>query len=241
MYRLADAAKVTASKSEKSADVVDIFDEVSDDLRAEKAARLARRYGMAALGAAALVVLAVAAQQGWAWWQGQQNDKAATAYLALSQQVQDAGTAITNPQRIKLAQAEQSFAATAPQGYRSLAALQAASLYAAAGEGPQALAAWDAVARDVNADPLLRDAANLLWVQHALGTLPDAAVAARLQPLTVETNPYHGLAQETQAVMLMEQGKTDLAKAVLLQLASDSSAPSGVRNRANGLLAKLNG
>jgi hypothetical protein len=50
--------------------VVDIFDEVSDDLRTERAARLFRRYGLLVLAAAVLVLLGVAAQQGWIWYQG---------------------------------------------------------------------------------------------------------------------------------------------------------------------------
>jgi hypothetical protein len=59
--------------------------------------------------------------------------------------------------------------------------------------------------------------------------------------MTDEQNPFHGLAQETQALMFLEQGKTDQAKALFSQIASDPGAPEGVRNRAQGLLAKLNG
>jgi len=66
-------------------------------------------------------------------------------------------------------------------------------------------------------------------------------VLARLQPLTESSNPYHGLAQETQALVYLNEGKTDLAKALLSQISSDPSAPEGVRNRADGLLVKLNG
>jgi hypothetical protein len=55
------------------------------------------------------------------------------------------------------------------------------------------------------------------------------------------SNPYHGLAQETQALLYLHEGKTDLAKALLSQIASDQAIPEGVRNRANGLLAQLNG
>jgi len=221
--------------------VVDIFDEVAEDLRTERAAKLARRYGGAVIGVAVLVLAAVAAQQGWAWYQDQQNTKAATAYLALSKQIADAGTGITNAQRRGFAQAEQSFAATAPETYRTLAGLQAASLYADAGQLQEALAQWNAVGEDPHADPLLVNAANLLWVQHALGNVPDAEVAVRLAPLTLETNPFHGLAQEVQALMYISEGKTDLAKAVLEQLTSDPAAPEGVSNRAQVLLAQLNG
>jgi hypothetical protein len=221
--------------------VVDIFDEVSDDLRTERAVTLAKRYGGLLLIACILVLLGVAGQQIYAWYQGKQNDKAATTYIALTGPMDDSAGTLANDQRKADALSLTNFAAAAPAGYRSLAELRAAGLYADAGQSAQAQALWNNVATDSGADPLLRDLANLLWAQHALGNAPDADVLARLRPLTAEQNPYHGLAQETQALLYLHEGKTDLAKALFSQIASDPGAPDGVRNRADGLLAKLNG
>jgi len=221
--------------------VVDIFDEVSSDLRSERAARLLRRYGILLVLAALLVLAGVGAQQFFTWYQARQNAAAAGAYLTIEGQINAVGQNISNVQRVADAQALTSFAANAPAGYRTLARLRAAGLYADAGQLGTAEGLWDAVAQDSAADPMLREVANLLWAQHALGTAPDAAVASRLAPLTDEQNPFHGLAQETQALMFLEQGKTDQAKALFSQIASDPGAPEGVRNRAQGLLAKLNG
>jgi hypothetical protein len=221
--------------------LVDIFDEVSDDLRAERAARLLRRYGGALIGAAILVVLAVAGQQGYVWYTARQAQQAATAYLALIATTDAQGDAITNPQRLADAKALQNFAAGAPAGYRAIARLRAAALFAAAGDNNDASDAWNQVAGDAAADPLLKDAANLLWAQHEFGVAADAAIAARLAPLAVPENPYHSLAQETQALLYLTENKPEQAKALFSQIASDPSAPDGVRNRADGLLAKLNG
>ena len=126
-------------------------------------------------------------------------------------------------------------------GYQTLADFRAAGLYAGAGQTVQAQGLWNNIATNTGADPLLRDLANLLWAQHALGNAPDADVLARLQPLTADTNAYHGMARETQALLYMHEGKNDLAKALLSQVATDPGSPDGVRNRAGGLLAKLNG
>jgi hypothetical protein len=221
--------------------VIDIFDEVSDDLRAERAARMLRRYSGTLIVAAIVILFGVAGQQGWEWRQAQQNTKAANAYLAITDQITAQGDAITNPQRIADAQSLLSFAAAAPAGYRAIATLRAAALYADAGATAKAEAAWNQVADDSGADPLLRDLANLLWAQHELGQAPDDAVATRLAPLTVPENPFHALAQETQALLYLDEHKPDQAKALFSQIASDPSAPDGVRNRADGLLAKLNG
>jgi len=220
--------------------LVDIFDEVSDDLRAERAARLLRRYGALLILAALLVLIAVGAQQAWQYYAAQQAQKAATAYLALTTAI-DADTSATKSQTESQALALQNFAATAPAGYRTLAELRAAALYAGDGSLPQAAAAWQQVSSDPHADPLFRDLATLLWCQHELGVAPDEAVFARLQPLEVPENPYHALAQETQALLYLSQGKTAQAKALFSQIASDPNATGGVRNRADGMLAKLNG
>ena len=220
--------------------MVDIFDEVSDDLRTERAIRLARRYGGLLLGVLVLVLLGVAAQQGWNNYQAKRDAKAAGAYLALTAPL-DAGETLSDTQGEADAVALTNFAATAPQGYKTLSQLRAAALYAEAGQPMQAEGLWNAVADDPNADPLLRELANLLWAQHALGHAPDADVLARLQPLVGPGNPYHGLAQETQALLYLHEGKNDMAKALFEQLAADPDSPEGVRDRAAGLLAKLNG
>ena len=49
------------------------------------------------------------------------------------------------------------------------------------------------------------------------------------------------LALEQQALIQMRSGAPDAARDILRQLAADVTVPEGVRNRANGLLAKLGG
>jgi hypothetical protein len=221
--------------------VVDIFDEVSDDLRAERAARLLRRYGGLLIIAAVAVLIGVGSQQAWTWYQTRQNQQAATAYIAITDKIAAQGATPTTAQAITDAESLTNFANTAPAGYRSIARLRAAGLLADAGQTADAETLWNQIAADDAADPLLRGLANLLWAQHALGVAPDDQVADRLQPLTAPENAYHALAQETQALLYLNEGKTDSAKALFSQLAADPTAPDGVRNRAGGLLAKLNG
>lgn len=221
--------------------MVDIFDEVSEDLRNERALQLGRRYGGALLGACLLVLLAVAGQQAYVWYVGQQNQKAAMAYIGLTGPIDAAGNSLSPAQMQGDAKNLEDFAAHAPEGYKTLAYLRAAALQAGAGNAAQAEALWQGVADDSAADQLLRDLATLLWAQHAMGSAPDAQVLARLQPLEQNANAYHGLAREAQALIYVREGKTDLAKALLGQIAADPNAPESVRNRADGLLAKLNG
>jgi hypothetical protein len=47
------------------------------------------------------------------------------------------------------------------------------------------------------------------------------------------------LAQEGLAMVALREGKHDEARGLLKQLSADTTAPDGVRGRANGLLQRL--
>ncbi|HEX4261457.1 MAG TPA: hypothetical protein VHY76_10185 [Acetobacteraceae bacterium] len=219
----------------------DIFDEIQEDLRAERMGKLARRYWLALVVAGVLVIAFAAGWQGWTWWQRKQTIAVAGRYLAAMQLADTPGTAGQPPDRAAAARAFMAVAAAAPDGYRTLARLRAAALQADMGHLPEALGLWDQVAGDHGADPLLRGLATLLWAQHQVGTGDPAAVKARLAPLAAPTDPWHGLAQETEALIDLRTGDKPAAKALLTQLAADTTAPAGVRGRARGLLTRLGG
>jgi hypothetical protein len=221
--------------------VVDIFDEVSEDLRHDRAVSVAKRYGGFLIIAMVLTLIGVGAEQAYTAHKAKLAEAAATQYLALAQSADQQGAQMPPDQAVQAAQALNKFAAHAPEGYKTLANLRAAGLYAAAGKIGQANALWTGVAQDGGADKLLRDLATLLWAQHALGAVPDTDIQARLQPLSSTANPYHALAQELEALTYLHQGNPSLAKAVFSGLAADPTAPAGVRQRAQGLLAQLNG
>src|SRR4051794_28054670 len=84
-------------------------------------------------------------------------------------------------------------AAQAPEGYRTLASLRAATLKADSGDLHGAAALWDQVASRGAADPLLRDLASLTWANRLLDTGDPALIEARLKPLAGADNPWHPL------------------------------------------------
>ncbi|HTQ71201.1 MAG TPA: tetratricopeptide repeat protein [Acidocella sp.] len=221
--------------------MVDIFDEVSEDLRHERAVTLAKRYGGLLIIAAILVLAGVAGQEIWQAHQTKQADKSATQYLALTQAADQPGASLTPAQADSAAQQLQDFAQTAPEDYKTLARLRAAALYASAQETDKAAALWTRIGADEAAPTLLRDAANLLYAQHELGTAQDSDILARLQPMVQAQNPYHGLAREMQALVYLHQGNKAMAQSLFTQVQDDPSAPEGARNRAQAMLAKLNG
>ena len=221
--------------------MVDIFDEVDEELRAERAQHLLKRYGGLIVAAAVLIVGAVAGWQGWRWYEARQDQAAAVEYLTAMTlaDATAAGTSDTN--RAAAIAAFNKLSVSAPEGYATLARLRDAALKAQSGDRAGAVALWDQVAADSSADPLLRDLASLLWAEHQIDTADPALLEARLKALAAPDNPWHALADEQLALLDMRLGKSDQAKATLHRLAQDTTAPNGVRGRASALLNRLGG
>ncbi len=225
-----------AAPSSRVPRLPDIFDEVEEDLRADRARRLLRRYGGLMVAAVLVVIVGVAASQAWRGWRARDAARVATDYIAAMTIADgaEAGRQGAAPGFAKVA-------GESSAGYATLARLRLAALKADSGDLPGALALWDQVARDDAADRMLRDLASLRWAMHQIDKGDPAAVAARLRPLLVPENPWHSLAQEGEALLALRQGDEAGARDFLKRLAADATAPDGVRGRANGLLSRLGG
>ena len=226
--------------------MVDIFDEVEEDLRAERAQALLKRYGGLLISLAVLVIGAAGGWQAWRWWETKRDMAAATAFLVAMSTAQTvgpqiAGSAANVPSQKAAVEAFDHVAATAPDGYRTLARLRTAALLANLGNLAAAAATYDQVAADSTADPLLRELANLLWAQRQLDTGDPALLEARLKPLAEANSPWHALATEDLALLDLRQGHTAAAKATLHRLAGDVTLPQDLRGRASLLLNRLGG
>jgi hypothetical protein len=214
--------------------VVDIFDEVEEDLRAERAEKLLKKYAWLIIAAAVAVVAAAAGWQLWSRYQTRQDAAAAQRFIAAQGATDQPGT--TTPDQV--ATLEQ-LAATGPEGYKTLARLRAAALKADAGDLQGAESLWNAVASDPSADHLLRDFAKLMAVQRDLDHGDPAELEARLKPLADPRNAWSSLAREQLAMLDLRQGRADDARKTLQALSIDIGAPSGLRQRASALLAGL--
>ncbi len=213
--------------------VVDIFDEVEQDLRAERAERVLKRYGWLLVAAAVAVVGGVA---GWQFWQhslAQRDEAAAAGYIAVQNAV---GQGTASAEQIGVLD---QLAATAPEGYRTLARLRAAGLKADSGNVAEAVALWNTVAADPKADPLLRDLASLLATGHELDRGDPALLQARIKPLAEPGNPWSALAREQLAMLDLRLGNADAARLALQVMSVGMDTPPGLRARASALLAGL--
>ncbi len=212
--------------------MADIFDEVQEDLRAERMNRLLARYGGLFLGVMLLVVAGVAGLQGWRWWQARTASAVAERYLAVNKAAAEPGA-----DGKVAAEGFAGIAAEAPPGYRTLARLRAAALKAEGGDRPGALALWEEIARDGATEAIYRDLATLMWGLHSVGDGDPAAIEARLAPLA--EGPWKASVQEVRALAAIRRGATGEARTLLTALAADAAAPPGTRDRAGKLLAGL--
>ena len=210
--------------------VVDIFDEINEDLRAEKAQALLRRFAPVLVG---IVVLVIAGVGGWQWWRAHRTGQAeavATRYM-------DAAAKVGRAPDEALA-GFGALAADGPEGYRSLARLRAAALMMGKDRGA-ALALLDQVSADTAAEPALRGLADLLWVQANVDAGDPAAVEGRLAALLQPEQPWRALAMEAQALLFLRTGRATPAREVLKQLVGNAAATPALQSRAALLLEHL--
>ena len=214
----------------------DIFDEVAEDLRAERARRLWKRYGTLVLGVLVFVLAGIGAVQGWRWYEAREAEKAAIAFMAAHRAAEAEGADLR-----AMAQRFEEVSRGAPTGYRDLARLRAAALKAETGDLAEALRLYDAIAADGSADPLYRDLASLLWVIRSLDQGDPAMLAARITPLTRSDSAWNASAREVAGLIALRAGKREEARQAFQALAADVTAPRGVRERAQRLAMGLEG
>ncbi|MGH7100862.1 MAG: tetratricopeptide repeat protein [Acetobacteraceae bacterium] len=225
--------------------MVDIFEEVEADLRAERMRGLLLRYGKVVAAAAIVAGIGILAWQGTVWWQSRQQSRVAAAYFAAVQL--EGGVNPAGNDAGGSAKAEAAFAQLAgnstPVGYRTLAQLRAAALAIGNGQQKLALSLWQEITNDPRAGPLFSGLGRLLWVMHQIDEVKPGGntqpLEAELRPLLAADSPWRAVAEETQALIAMARGDKAAARKTLGALRSDPAAPQEVRARAGALLVQL--
>jgi len=222
--------------------VPDIFDEVEEDLRAERARRLARRYGGAGV---ALLVAILVVTGSVVWWQQHRGEAASAVagrFIAGQKTADASAGTLGHPDHAAETEASRQLSAVAadsPAGYRTLAQLRLAALQWQMGDTPRALATWQAVSEDEAAPPLLRDLATLTSGEHQVDTGNPAQVKQRLATLTSPDNHWRPMAEEAIALLDLRMGKQADAATILQRLSADPLVPQSIREMSADLLTTL--
>jgi hypothetical protein len=212
--------------------VADIFDEVEEDVRRDRALELWKKYGNYVVGAAVLVVAATAGFTGWRDWDRRQAEAETARFLAATQlavQGDNSGAASAFAAIVRDGRA----------GYALLARFHEAALKAKSDDGAGAAAMYRAIAAATDAD--MRNVALLLAALHSVETSDAAAIERELAPLAGSDHPWRHVALEITAIAAARAGDVAKARELYTKIADDPAAPSGLRARAAEMIAALSG
>ena len=211
----------------------DIFQEVDEEVRRDKAAEFWKKHQNLIFGAAALIVLASAGYRFYDY----QRAKAAEAAGA---QFQQALAALQADKGADASATLDAIAAQAPAGYRAVARLTAAGLKAKT-DASAAIAAFDALGADASLGPLFQDAARLRAALLRLDIAAEAAKGeAELKTLAGGASVYRRTARLALGALALGRQDTDGAASWLNQVVADPEASRGERQQAEhglGLVA----
>ena len=210
----------------------DIFHEVDEDLRRDRAKALWDKYGIYVLGLAVAIVVVTAGVRGWQYWQETRAQASGDRYLAALQLIDEDGEA----------EAGAAFAAPAADGsgdYPALAKFGVADAKLDAGDFDGAAKEFDAIATGGTKDALLADIALLraamILVDH--GDRKD--VESRLLPLAHRPGAGRVSARATLGLAAWKAGDFAAAQKHYSQLLGDPAAPEVLRQRADLALAVI--
>lgn len=206
--------------------------EVDENLRRSQAEAFFRRYGLWLIGAALLLLIAVAALL---YWRSQQAAQAAGQSEGLMAVINDIGAG--NARNV-----EPRLARIAEQGtdeYAGLARMTGAAYALQRGNRAQAISTYRELAADDDQPQAIRDAALIRGTGLEFDQLQPDQVIARLQPLTQPESAWFGSAAELTAMAMLKQNRRTEAGRMFAALAARTDQPPSLRSRAAQIAGTL--
>ncbi len=221
-----------ANLSSRSVHLTDIFSEIEQDLRREQANKLWEKYGIYVVGLAVAIVLAATAVVGWRAWIHSRAEVSSEKFNALiaiaaSQKPEDAAAALG------------AFADDATRGYAVLARMEQAGYLVKTGDKKGAVAAFDEVANDRSAAPVLQGMARIKAALLLVDTATYDEMDGRLASLDESGNAWRNNARELLGLSAYKAGKYAEAETNFAAIIADSKASTGLRDRAHVMQALL--
>ena len=208
-----------------------IFREVDEELRSDRMRSFWRRFAPFIIGAAVLVVVGVAANEGWTWYHSNNAAKSSDELYAAFDLADGGDIPAAEAQLNKLI-------ADGSGSYPVLARFKQAGLLAKDGKVAEAVAVYDALAIDLP-DQRLRELALVLAgnLMVDAGTLAD--VQQRVETIATEGNPLRNAAREAMGLAQYKAGQFDAAQASFEAVLNDPMTQSSTRNRMGYYIAAM--
>ena len=208
--------------------------EVDEAVRHDQYKKLWDRYGVVALGAAALIVVGVAGYKGWSYWQEKRAQDAGAKFTQALLMEDGADAAKAREMLTALAE-------SGPEGYRVLARFQLAAAEAKAGDIDKAVADYDALAIDPGVDPILQGHATLQAAALLLDKADYAEMERRLKGLVDSNSAWRFSARELLGLSAYRLNNMREAERQFSALIGDQGTPPNLRERADMMLALIVG
>jgi hypothetical protein len=199
--------------------------EVDEALQQDQLLSFWKRYGKLLVAA---VIGGLLAFGGYLYWQDRQvaaSGVEGETYEKAIRQITDKNVGAADKELDALKASDN-------QGYRASALLTKAIIALDKGDLKAAAALYGQVATDTNIPKPWRDLALVRQSTVEFDTAKPDLIIARLKPLVVKGEAFHGGAGELVAISYLKIGKPDMAKPIFEGIAKDETVPETIRSRA---------
>lgn len=201
-----------------------LLQEIENELQRQHYEKLWQLYGKYIIGGAFAIVLATAAYTGWRAHRNSVEQTDTSVYLTHASDISK------TPEQ-KIAAYLDMAQKTKTEGPAVFARLQAAAIALRQDDFAKAGEILNALATDAKVDTVLRQYADLLYVQSQMDNGDPAVLLARLQPLMHDT-AWRAAATEYAGYLTLKLGKKAEAQALFAKLADSPEAPTTLAERA---------
>ena len=210
----------------------DFIREINEEIKADRAREIFKKYGKWMIAAAVLLVLATAAFVAWRSYRYEQN----------AQQGAELITALNLLDKGEAASSANALAVLAKKSNSTIGAIselhRARALYSE-NKRSEALTLYSSIAENPAYDQQFRDLSLLLSGYIWVGIETPDRLQSRLAPLIKPTNIWHSNATEILALSYMNAKNYSEAKTLLQAIAADDKAVATIKTRAGQLLQSL--
>ena len=201
----------------------DIFREVEEDVRRERAQNIWKRYGAYLIAAGVLVFVGIGGWQLWQRHERQEREKISDQFMAAQR--------ITNPRDAATAFAD--LARANKGGYGAVARLAQANAMFASGQGKEAIEIYKEIAANDNGT--VGSVARLRAAWASADTSTRNQLAELLKPFDRSENPWRQNAQEILAYADYRALDMKAAQTKYAALAADPQSPDALKARARAM------